>query len=88
MKKVKEYLQGKLDKAQIEIEYYTKRLKYRNDELEDKSKVEYESENERYQVIYHIECDISYLQYKVGLCQKDLDKYSEMMNEVIQGEKL
>ena len=73
MKKVREYIQEKLNIA------YSKQKAYINKLNDNKEKLKNLKDDELKRII---DVDIDYCQYHIDLCQKDLDKYTEMYFEV------
>ena len=82
MEKTRAYIQEKLDLAYSNKLAYTNLLNKYKQELESKSKLEYENYDDMYRTIFTIETNISLCQYEIDLYQKELDKYTEMYFEV------
>jgi len=82
MEKTRSYIQEKLNIAYSKQKAYINKLNKHKEELDSKSKLNYENEDEKYRNIFPIETNIHHCQYEIDLCQKDLDKYTEMYFEV------
>ena len=70
MEKTRAYIQEKLDLAYSNKLAYTNLLNKYKQELESKSKLEYENYDDMYRTIFTIETNISLCQYEIDLYQK------------------